>query len=257
VPGRPLLLAAGSLLDADPLTLIEAAAGAGFDGVGLRACGDAAPATPSADLWRACAARAADLGVAIHDVEVLRLAEPPPDPGPLLDAAVALGACAVLAVSDDPDVAASTEVLGRFAERCRDAGLVPALEYMAWTTPTTPDVAVEVAAATGCVVVADVLHHHRVGAGPEELAGLAGSGTLGWVQLCDAPRTAPGDLVHEARHSRLPPGRGELPLAELLAVVPADVAVSVEVQSDELLRHPPHERARLLAAAARRVLKDW
>jgi sugar phosphate isomerase/epimerase len=256
VPGRPLLLAAGSVLDADALTLIEVAAGAGFDGVGLRATGAGGTVDRGSDLWRACADRATELGIAVHDVEVHRLAMGCPDPGPLLDAAATLGARAVLAVSDDPDVGVSERLLAAFAERCRAAGLVPALEYMAWTTPSTPDLAAEVAATTGCVVVADLLHHHRVGAGPGELAGLAASGTLGWVQLCDAPTTAPADLVHEARHARLSPGRGELPLAELLAAVPADVAVSVEVQSDELSRHPPHERARLLADAARRVLSD-
>lgn len=79
------------------------------------------------------------------------------------------------------------------------------------------------------------------------------------MQNCDAPiaRPASGDLVDEARHHRRPPGEGELPLAELLAVLPADVTLSVEVQSEDLARrYPPTERARHLLRAARRLLPE-
>jgi hypothetical protein len=76
------------------------------------------------------------------------------------------------------------------------------------------------------------------------------------VQLCDAPLPAPadGDLVHEARHGRLPPGAGELPLGELLECVPDGIVISVEVQSTVLGELPPAERARLLHDAARGVI---
>ena len=121
--------------------------------------------------------------------------------------------------------------------------------------------AVEVARATGCQLVVDVLHHVRVGAGAHELDVIAAAGVLGWLQLCDAAgeldatrRTAQAALLHEARHGRLAPGQGELPLQTLLASVPAGTVVSVEVQSDQLLAVPAADRARLLHDAARVVL---
>ena len=68
----------------------------------------------------------------------------------------------------------------------------------------------------------------------------------------------PTDLIDEARHHRLPPGDGELPLVELLDALDGDVTFTVEVQSDDLQRvYPPDERARLLAEAANRLLARW
>ena len=81
---------------------------------------------------------------------------------------------------------------------------------------------------------------------PTSCSAVVESGTLGWVQICDALLEPPADLIHEARHQRLAPGSGELPLAELLACLDADVTISVEVQNDALLGVPPIDRARLL-----------
>jgi sugar phosphate isomerase/epimerase len=124
---------------------------------------------------------------------------------------------------------------------------------MAWTTPRRSVDAVAMAAATGAVVVVDLLHHTRLGEGASELRAVVASGRLGWVQVCDAPAAAPTDLLDEARHRRLPPGDGDLSLDALLAVVPAGVVRSVEVQSDAMAaRLGPVERAAALYAAARR-----
>lgn len=246
---HPLALAAGSLLDADALTMVEAAAAAGFAAVGVRLPDQAAMDRRALTAVRS---RADALGLRVHDVEVHRIGAGS-DIGPLADAAAVLGAPSVLVVSDLPDRTATLEALGAVAERCRAAGVTAALETMAWTTPSSPLDAVAMADATGCVVLVDVLHHIRVGAGPEELRAVVRSGRLGWVQLCDAPAAAPADLLHEARHGRLPPGDGALPLADLLAAVPAATMLSVEVQSDALRRLPPGERAALLYRTAATV----
>jgi sugar phosphate isomerase/epimerase len=131
-----------------------------------------------------------------------------------------------------------------------------AVEYMAWTTPNGPEEALGVARATGCGVVVDLLHHLRVGAGPDELTALVSAGAVAWVQVCDAPLPAPDDLVAEARHGRLPPGDGELPLTELLRIVPPHLPWSVEVQSDRLASElAPPARARRLAEATRALAR--
>jgi sugar phosphate isomerase/epimerase len=250
-----LLLAAGSMLDADPLTLIDAAAGAGFDGVGLRLTSDAdGLVARDADL-AAYVERARQQRIAIHDVEVHRIDSTKTDPAPLIEAAATLGAEAVLVVSDLADVHGTERALGAFADRCRSAGVVAAVEYMAWTTPSSPALAVRLAEVTGAQIVVDVLHHHRLGASAAELADVVASGLLAWVQLADGVAGHPADLIDEARHHRLPPGEGELPLVELLDALAGDVTFTVEVQSDQLQRtYPPDERARLLAGAANRLL---
>jgi sugar phosphate isomerase/epimerase len=246
-----LVLAAGSMLDCDAVTLVEVAATAGFDGVGLRLSGPHQVIDP-VGLRR----HADGLGVTIHDTEVHRIGANESDATDLIERSAAIGATALLVVSDLSDRRVTVARVSALEEECRRHGLVLGLEYMAWTDPSTSAAAVEVARATGCRVVVDLLHHTRVGEGSDALDAVVGSGTLGWVQLCDAPIAAPldGDLVHEARHGRLPPGLGELPLRTLLAHVPADVVVSVEVQSDTLLALPPAERACLLHDTARAVL---
>jgi sugar phosphate isomerase/epimerase len=246
----PLVLAAGSMLDVAAPDLVAAAAAAGFDSVGLRRSGE--HGSDGAGVLAATART----GCAVHDIEVHRITTPPADPGRLLDDAAALGAAAVLVVSDLADRGATVDAVGRLVAAAAERALTVGLEYMAWTDPSAPLDAIDVADATGCRLVVDVLHHVRVGAGPAELAAIVAAGHLGWVQLCDAPLDAPDDLVHEARHDRLPPGAGMLPLRALLDVVPVGTPISVEVQRDALRAVAPSDRARLLHDATRAVLVD-
>lgn len=245
----PLILAAGSMLDVPADELVDVAAAAGFDGVGLRLSAEHGSVDPAR-----LRAMAAERGVVVHDTEVYRIGGVETDPGELIDHSVEVGASALLVVSDLADRSATVDVLGVLVDRCGAAGLDVGLEYMSWTTPSTPADAVTMAREAGCVIVVDLLHHARVGAGVAELAAIVDAGVLGWVQLCDAPSQAPTDLVQEARHGRLAPGLGGLPLRPSLALLPAGTTISVEVQSDELRRLPAGERAQLLHDAARRVV---
>jgi sugar phosphate isomerase/epimerase len=162
-----------------------------------------------------------------------------------------LGAHWLLVVSDLRDEAATTDEIGRVAMAARSAGVGLGVEYMDWTTPSDPLSAVRIAAAADCHVVVDVLHHYRVGAGLAQIRGVVDSGRLGWLQLCDASLVAPDDLLHEARHGRLAPGAGMLPLRDVVAELPAGVSISVEVQSDALARAMTvQERSAHLASSA-------
>lgn len=239
------------MLDCTAETIIDAASAAGFDGVGLR-LSDPQPQHGLSELRRLAAMR----GIHIHDVEVHRITDDFPDASELIERAVSVGAGALLVVSDLSDRAATIAAIGDLRQRCSASGLRLGLEYMAWTDPSTPLDAVEVARQTGCEVVVDLLHHVRVGAGVSEIDDIVAAGVLGWVQVCDAPAASPppSDLIQEARHGRLLPGHGTLPLRALLARVPAGTAVSVEVQSDALLTISPTERARRLHDASRPLL---
>lgn len=251
---RSLHLAAGSVLDAPAHQVVDAAAAAGFAGVGLRVSGEHGLSQPETARLRR---RIDDLGLVVSDVEVVRIGDPNCDPPAVIECAASLGAAWVLVVSDLPDVVATRDSLAELAHRARVAGVRIGLEYMAWTTPSSPGLAADLAKECGVGVVCDLLHHHRVGATGDDLDILTRAGVLGWVQICDAPFAAPAGgvpaLLHEARHERKPPGRGGLPGAELLSRVPVDIPLSVEVQSDALRRSlPVAARVRMLHEAAQR-----
>ncbi len=264
------MLAAGSMLDHDGPTLIRSAAAAGFDGAGLRL--SAEHGVHNEKEARGLASLADDLGVAVHDTEVIRItsdwrpASPSDDATRLLDLSAEVGATSVLVVSDSTDEELTTDAVASLVDLAKPLGLAIGLEYMAWTTPSTPTAAQRLATETGCRVIIDLLHHVRLGAGSEEIAAMAEADQLAWIQLCDATSTTTLDLdsfdreatIHEARHGRLPPGAGVLPINDLLAPVMAsrqpNVTFSVEVQSDELASLGPDERARLLWDSVRRTL---
>lgn len=252
-----LALAAGCALDTDARGVIEAAAAAGFDLVGLRLSGEHAAESP--DELLAIASFAGSLGVAVHDVEVHRIGHTTHRVTDLLDAAASIGATGVLVVSDVASDVETIAEVDRIARLCDERNLVLGLEYMAWTNPSSPIAALAIAQRTGCRVIVDVLHHARVGAGVAEISAIVQADALAWVQVCDAPLARVGasndDLLHEARHGRLAPGTGGLPLRELLAAIPDDVVISVEVQSDELTAtFGPESRARLLHTSTLSVL---
>jgi sugar phosphate isomerase/epimerase len=75
----------------------------------------------------------------------------------------------------------------------------------------------------------DAMHFFRSGGSIDQLA-LAGGGCIGHVQLCDVPLSAvTDDYYQEACFDRRLPGEGDLPLRKLLAVVPKNVRVGLEI----------------------------
>jgi sugar phosphate isomerase/epimerase len=249
-----LSLAAGTVLDASPAEAIAAAAHAGFDAVGLRF--ERPPdAAERADIRR----RLDDAGIVLLDVEVARIraGSSAEEYAWLVDVAGELGARFLLVVSEDPDRARTAGVMEALCRRAQPYRLSIALEFMLFTAVKTLADANTVIAAVGqpnAVVLVDALHLARSGTSPTQL----GSAPIGYVQLCDAPVPGPVDepeLANEARHGRLMPGLGELPLTDLIDAVADDVPMSVEVQSDELARTTsPEHRAAMAIAAAREVI---
>ena len=259
---RNLYLAAGSFLDVSAGELADIAIDLdGCAGIGLRLSGEHGVA----DVARAAAIRHR-LEVAdrrVHDIEVVRVSADfdPRTAVPLMSRASEVGAGHVLAVSDLGESGGrsaldeSIDVFAALRDLAREHGLDVAVEYMAWTTPHDVDGALRIFETTGCRVVVDLLHHCRIGATVAELERLVGADAIAWVQVCDAPAHLEAEsLLHEARHGRLIPGEGGLPLRDYLAVVPSHVDISIEVQSDELLVIEPRERARRLLDATRALV---
>jgi sugar phosphate isomerase/epimerase len=251
-----LSLAAGTVLDASPEQAIDAAAEAGFDALGLRFT-----EPPSERRLAELSGRIGAAGLSVLDVEVVRLG-PGVDAAAmawLVDVAGVLGARYVLTVSDDPDLDRTQRGIEALCDRAAPLGVAIALEYMAFTAVRDLAAAhaiVESSARTNAAVLVDVLHLARSGGDAAALRGPHGT-RAGYVQICDGPAAGPATdeaLRDEARHHRLMPGTGELPVVAVLDAV-GDVPVSVEVQSDELAATMSvPERAELAARTARSVL---
>ncbi|MEO8697774.1 MAG: TIM barrel protein [Acidimicrobiales bacterium] len=255
----PLLsLSAGTVLDCPVRDLADLAATTGYGAFGVRLFDD----TSFADL-RALRRRADALGLAVLDLEVVRI-QPhgySADIDRTIEAGVILGASWLLTTCEDPDLEQGAARLAALAEAVRPHGLRVAFEAMAFTAVhTVADALAFSADVPDAEVIVDVLHHQRAGQSPAQLATIDRS-RICYVQLCDAPSAAPADLdalAHEARTTRLAPGDGELPLAEMLRALDLrDVPFALEVQQIERARtDSPAVRATHYCNAARALLQD-
>src|SRR5262249_60131702 len=100
-------------------------------------------------------------------------------------------------------------------------------------------------------VLIDALRLARWGGTPLEVARLEPK-WLAYAQLADARGRRPAThqaLRDEARAGRYLPGDGELPLAELLEALPADLPVAVEAPCREHAARSAGERGRLAGLA--------
>jgi sugar phosphate isomerase/epimerase len=230
-----LSLAAGTVLDAGPIEVVESAAAAGFDACGLRLD----PGTTTPDMVGAIGRALAATGIRLLDVEVIRMrpGQPAAAYRPVLELAAQLGAPWVLTVTEIPDPAERIDRLADLADLAAVIGGIGiSLEFMAFTAVRKlSDAVAVVTAVPRCRILVDALHLARTGGTAAEVAGH--TDRLSYIQLCDAALAAPSGLeglALEARHGRLLPGTGELDLPGLVTAVPADIPFSVEVQSDRL-----------------------
>lgn len=264
---RRLSLSSLTVRPCSPVEQIDAAVETGFDATALRLI----PRVPSdvdvmsdPGVQRAIERRIAETGLRVLDVETVRVT-PQTDVAalaPVLEFAGRLGADWIMANSvrrDDYRAEEEGTVVRRLRELCDAAqsqGMKVMVEFVPFRGIATLEDAVRVVAATGrCTVgiIFDTLHFCRGGGVAQDLVDMDLS-MLGGVHLSDAPLVAPSDLSMESRHRRLYPGEGDLPLKELLAVIPRDLPVSVEVPSDANAHLSVVERARRGICAAQRML---
>jgi sugar phosphate isomerase/epimerase len=260
VQRRGLSLSSRTLPEVGPAEMVSAAAAAGFDACGLWV----QPERWDAAITRAVRERQADTGIRILDVEVLAITKEVPDDG--LDRIVAIGAELdaqyALAIATEPDPARTADRFARLCERAAAAGMRACLEFMRFTSVCTLADALAVVRAAGHpagAVLVDMLHLIRSGSSPGDLSRIDPV-LLPYTQLCDAPAAPPdeelGTLVDEALNGRVLPGDGGLPVAEILAHLPADCSVSCEILSSELRERlrDPVARAKAVADATREFL---
>jgi sugar phosphate isomerase/epimerase len=255
-----------TILDASPAQQVCAAAGAGFDALGVRVM-------PAADekVWpmlgdtahlRETLARLDDTGLSVLDVEliVLRPDYREGDVLAVLDAGHRLGARFALVLGYDTNRNRLADHFNRVCEAAADRGIRPGLEFMKYSAVPTIGAAVQVVQQSGHpagAVLVDALHLQRSGGSPAALAAIPPD-LLPYGQLCDGPLLPvwpdDSDARVESRTDRSLPGEGEFPLHELMTVLPADSALSVEAPVAALRGLPAGERAALAFAAATRLL---
>ena len=227
-----------------PPRLMQAAARAGADGIGVRML----PAAPGGmahrlmddpALLRETLAVKAATGMRILDVEMVRIG-PAFDLEPyrgFFETAAALGAAHVLVAGDDPDEARTAAAFARVCEALRPYRLTADFEFMPWTAVRDLAAAKRIVAAaaqpTGGILV-DALHFARAGCRLEELDNVPNA-WLNYAQICDGPLIGPDTiegLIHAARCERGLPGEGELDLPALFNRLPATAPICIETPSD-------------------------
>lgn len=230
-----------SALMLPPPELIDVAAQAGYDYVGLRVnrVTSDEPLYALADdaqLMRRTRARLVATGVQVLDVELARIG-PDQDASellPLLEVAAELGAHDVIAQLPDPDRGRAADQFARLCDLAKPLGIFANLEFPSWTD--TPNLASTVSILrqvdrTNAAILIDMLHFRRSRSSLDELATLPRQ-WFRYAHLCDAPATIPSTregLINEARCERMFPGEGGLGVAEILACLPADIPYALEI----------------------------
>jgi len=171
-----------------------------------------------------------------------------------LDMMAGLGAVRVNAISREPDLARAHDQFAILAGMVVERGMRFMVEFAPTNMISSLPMAQAVADHVGdhCGLMFDVMHLIRSGGSFDDIRALP-RGRLGYAQLCDAPLTSPGmPYMEEAIFHRLVPGEGELPLAEMLEVLPPDFHVGIEVPDLTALQKgvtPRAHAARVVNAA--------
>ena len=207
-----------------------------------------------------------DCGVRIGLGEGFRVARDldPRDSAADLDIMAELGAKRINAICmDESMVAGSTEAKEKLAvlsEMAMARGMVFTIEFFPPEGITSLERALEVVEYIGrgnAHVLLDSTHLFRTGGTVEQIAALVTDplwpGLISYCQLSDG-RNAPPDEAYmmTAMFARDVPGQGQLPLRELIAVLPGDLTISVEIPRLDDLRggmSPRDHAARCVAAA--------
>jgi sugar phosphate isomerase/epimerase len=135
-------------------------------------------------------------------------------------------------VSLEPDRARTFDELAGLTALAAERGIATCIEPVVGLSIAdlpTALAAVEYVGRDEISLLIDTMHVARFGASADDLRSPPPQ-RIGYVQLCDTtlqPRMK--NYAEEAMYERLAPGEGELPLADMLATLPDDRVVGLEV----------------------------
>jgi sugar phosphate isomerase/epimerase len=265
---HPLSLHHLTMLNAHPLQLIDAAAAGGFEYCGIRIVApmDSDPIVDvvnNPSLIRQIQQRLQATGVQLLDIEAIWI-KPETEVRqliPALEVGRRLGARHVLAVGFDQD---HNRLLDNFSRLCEVAARLDmhvGLEFITYCSIGTLDDALALirdSRQPNAALLIDVLQFFRSGATCSQLAAVDPT-LIKYMQICDGPKVGPVTIEErrrEARTARLLPGEGELPIADLLKMMPAGIPLSVEAPTQCLAGLAFEEQARIAGDATRRLLNS-
>jgi sugar phosphate isomerase/epimerase len=149
-----------------------------------------------------------------------------------LDVMVELRIPRINTVSLEPDRGRTFDELAALTALAADRGIATCIEPVLGLSIAdlpTALAAVEYVGRDEISILIDTMHVARFGAGADDLRSLPAE-RIGYLQLCDTtlqPRMK--NYAEEAMYERLAPGEGQLPLADMLAALPDDRVVGLEV----------------------------
>jgi sugar phosphate isomerase/epimerase len=230
---NPIVLAPTSLSNAEPLEFIDAAAKAGYDGVGLRLYRSPGityafhPVAGNPQLVKDVKKALDDGGLKVYDVLSFYL-QPEMDFDSMqapLECAVEIGADYALVIGDDPDWNRMVSNFGKFCEMAGKLNLIASIE-----APVTQRVVntlpkalglIHESGAKNAVICLDPYHFMNVGHTPEMLKN-EDMALFPYTQIDDGVNTVP------APGGRTAIGEGMVPLDEMFDILPQELPLSLE-----------------------------
>jgi sugar phosphate isomerase/epimerase len=135
-------------------------------------------------------------------------------------------------ISLEPDRARTFDQLAVLTDLAAERGISTSVEPapgLAIGDLPTAMAAVDYVGRDDVSLLIDMMHVARSGAGADDLRSFPAE-RIGYVQLCDTTlRPAMHSYAEEAMYHRMAPGEGELPLLDMLAALPRDRVVGLEV----------------------------
>jgi len=178
---------------------------------------------------------------------------------PEFDVMCELGAVRINAVSMDPDMSRTLDQFGRMAEMAGAAGVEATVELSPGLTIGDLETAVAAVRHVGrpnFKLLIDTMHLIRSGSSAADLA-MIDPALIGYAQIADAPlQPSLPNYMEEACFERRAIGAGELPLLDILKVLPRHVTIGIEtpMRSQAEAGIGPRERLAPCVEATRNLL---
>ena len=237
---RKLIIAPTTLQDTAPIEYIAATAAAGYDGIGLRV--HRSPGLPfhpmvgNAVLIAEMKSRIADAGLEVFDLYSFYL-QPDTDVAsfaPAMELGASFGARYATVMGADEDWSRQRDNFVRTCDLAAQFDLTCSLEFAVIrplaTLPQTLALIDE--ARRDAVICIDPLHLARSGGSPADVKALD-TKYFPYAQISDGildpGEPNPALFGKLGLGTRAMPGEGKLPLRELLAALPRDIPLSVEL----------------------------